>query len=95
MTRVDVLAEIMKATRQPIWHLDGRECSIEIAARPAYCNRGDWIAKLEVGDLGFSLDDADGWPRYYFDLERAKAESRAWLQKRGLDIGAAWATVTA
>jgi len=28
------------------------------------------------------MDAADGWPRYYFDLERAKAEIEAWMRKR-------------
>ena len=29
------------------------------------------------------LDWADGWPRYYLDLGRAKLEIEAFLQKRG------------
>jgi hypothetical protein len=29
------------------------------------------------------LDHADLWPRYYFDLDRGKAEVEAWLRKRG------------
>ena len=30
------------------------------------------------------LDGHDLWPRYYFDLERAKLECEAWLRKRGM-----------
>jgi hypothetical protein len=31
-----------------------------------------------------SIDNADLWPRYYFDLDRAKAEIDAWLRVRKL-----------
>lgn len=62
----------------------GRECSISLEPRPVYCDRGNWIAKLDArGELALSIDWADGWPRYYFDLDRAKQEIQAWLEKRG------------
>lgn len=65
--------------------LVGRDCQITIEARPAYCERGNFIAKLHARpgtDLDRDLDDQDGWPRYYFDLVRAAEECEAWLQKR-------------
>lgn len=37
-----------------------------------------------VTDL--NLDEQDGWPRYYFDETRAKAEIEAWLLKRQQNI---------
>lgn len=62
----------------------GRECVITIEPRPSYCDRGNFIAKIDArGDLARDLDGQDGWPRYYFDLDRAKAECEAWVQKRG------------
>lgn len=65
----------------------GRDCVIEIEPRPAYCDRGNFLARIEeipsCNRLVLFLDGADGWPRYYFDLERAKAECEAWLVKRG------------
>lgn len=33
-------------------------------------------------DFTLEIDDQDGWPRYYFDEGRAKAEIEAWLVKR-------------
>jgi hypothetical protein len=64
----------------------GRECSIWLAPRPLWCDRGNWLATIDAwGKLGLSLDWADGWPRYYFDLDRAKAEIEAWLAKRRQD----------
>lgn len=67
----------------------GRECEITIEKRPHYCDRGNYLAQL-VPDFGTELardlDGADGWPRYYFDLDRAKLEVEAWLIKRGQAI---------
>ena len=67
----------------------GRDCWIWMQARPHYCDRGNWLAHVEVNveyegaALRLGLDIQDGWPRYYFDLDRAKAEIEAWLTKRG------------
>lgn len=62
----------------------GKECEIILEARPHYCDRGNFIAKLfPTGQLAMEIDDADCWPRYYFDEVRAKAEIEAWLRKRG------------
>lgn len=64
----------------------GRECSIWLHPRPGWCDRGRYHATLDAwGKLGLGIDGADGWPRYYFDLERAKAEIEAWLTVRGQD----------
>lgn len=61
----------------------GRECTIWLHPRPAWCDRGNYHATLDAtGDLARSIDWADGWPRYYFDLGRAKAELEAWLKRR-------------
>jgi hypothetical protein len=64
--------------------IEGKECTIVISKRPSYCDRGNFLAHIEAhGKLALSLDRADLWPRYYFDLERAKLEIEAWLIKRG------------
>jgi hypothetical protein len=61
----------------------GKECLITLEPRPGYCDRGRFIAKLfPEGKLAREIDWADGWPRYYFDLARAKAEIEAWLVAR-------------
>jgi hypothetical protein len=76
-----------------VWEIDkygshvvrGKHCWIWINERPQYCDRGNWLAHLEVNpDYAWkvSIDHSDGWPRYYFDLERAKLEVEAWLTKR-------------
>jgi hypothetical protein len=67
------------------WEIAGRDCVIILTARPHYCDRGKWLAQLHARygtELARDLDDADRWPRYYFDLERAKLEIEAWLVKR-------------
>lgn len=62
----------------------GRECVITLEPRPAYCDRGNFLAQLfPHGALALSIDYQDGWPRYYFDEGHAKAEIDAWLIKRG------------
>lgn len=62
----------------------GKHCYIWISKRPAYCDRGNYLAHIDV--LGspweLALDAADLWPRYYFDLDRAKLEIEAWMKKR-------------
>jgi hypothetical protein len=66
------------------FRINGRECYITLEARPKYCDRGNWIAKIFAeGALAREMDHADMWPRYYFDLYVAMQEIRAWLQKRG------------
>lgn len=75
-----------RATRYGGFQLRGRECLILVEPRPSYCDRGNWLAYLDL-DAGSSLrleiDDADLWPRFYFDETRAKLEIEAWLKKRG------------
>lgn len=61
----------------------GKQCSITLEPRNSYCDRGNHIAKLHpFGELAREIDDCDGWPRYYFDEDRAKQELVAWLTKR-------------
>lgn len=66
--------------------VDGLNCYVTLEKRPAYCDRGNFIAKIFVKPgahpMRLFLDEADGWPRYYFDEGRAKAEVEAWLVKR-------------
>ena len=75
--------------------IKGKGCEITIEPRPAYCDRGNFYAKvheLRGGDpTDFpNIDGADMWPRYYFDLDRAKAECEAWLDKRGQLVNRDW-----
>ena len=58
---------------------------IDIFPRPHYCDRGKW----EVWAVcpGFPtnpnpVDAADGFPRYYFKLDRAKAEMEDFMDER-------------
>lgn len=76
----------------PLWYvdkdncptIDGTDCRIWMQKRPHYCDRGAWLAHVDItGDhLKLDIDASDLWPRYYFDLERAKLECEAWLVKR-------------
>lgn len=72
-------------TKNFMWHeIDGKECRITLEPRMGYCDRGNFIAKLFPREkLALEIDDQDGWPRYYFDEDRAKLEIEAWLKKRG------------
>lgn len=67
----------------PWQRIIGRECTIGLAKRPDYCDRGNFVATLDAwGKLGAEIDMADGFPRYYFDETRAKLEMEAWLRTR-------------
>jgi hypothetical protein len=63
--------------------IDGKNYTICLERRPYYCNRGNYIAKIIEVRGDFDLDGQSGWPRYYFDEDRAKLEIEAWLEKRG------------
>lgn len=68
-TTIEVLYELMDGNRMLAW----------IAERPSYCNRGHFKAIVEcVPDLNHQ----DGWPNYYMDLDRAKAEVEDFLKWR-------------
>lgn len=68
----------------------GRNCFVWVSERPAYCDRGAYLAHLEVTDpRALSVDGADLWPRYYFDEGRMRAEVEAWMRKRGEWVDAA------
>ena len=82
-----------KTPRDGKWHdvpdtngmqaIMGKECEIILERRPRYCDRGSLLAKIfPWGNLGREFDDSDGFPRYYFDEQRAKLEIEAWLIKR-------------
>jgi hypothetical protein len=61
--------------------------TITLEPRPGYCDRGRWLAKISAyGYEPVHLDEADGWPRYYFDEGRAKAEIQEWLRARGITV---------
>ena len=64
--------------------LVGEDFSITLEPRPHYCDRGNFIAKYFTSNHLKAIDDCDGWPRYYFDEQRAKLEIEAWLLKRNL-----------
>lgn len=74
----DVPANLKPCMRTYIW----------IERRPHYCDRGHYIAKIAAPDI----DGADLWPRYYFDLERAKSECEDFVkwryEKKGEEHGA-------
>jgi hypothetical protein len=64
-------------------YIAGEECVIWIEARPGWCDRGRVRATVDCwGKLGATFDHQDGWPRYYFNLERAKAEIEEWIRVR-------------
>lgn len=56
---------------------------ITLEPRPRYCDRGEWIAKISSRPGEEMLDQHEGWPRYYFDKQRALDEIGDWLVKRG------------
>ena len=61
----------------------GKDCMISLEMEPTNTNRGTVHAKLEVFNSShLNIEPRDGWDygRYYFDLDRAKAEVEAWLK---------------
>lgn len=67
------------------WWLKGRVHHVWIERRPAYCDRGHFIAYVEPAPgagFEFAIDAADGWPRFYMDYDRMVAEIKDWLDWR-------------
>ena len=63
-------------------NIRGKNCMVSLASTFA-TNRGSYIAAAETFDQTLlTVDSADAFPRYYFDLGRAKAEIEAWLMIR-------------
>jgi hypothetical protein len=61
------------------WRYVNGTARVEISPRGGWCDRGRWIATVSgIGDI----DAADAFPRYFMDLERAKAEMLEWLDWR-------------
>ena len=61
-----------------IWRCYTKEALVDLYPRPSYCDRGRWQAFIVCAGFPINpnpFDIHDGFPRYYFDLERAKAES--------------------
>lgn len=91
---IDALTALLQAGRTGWLTIDGKDCRIYLEPRPAYCDRGNWYAKVDYlpgGDrVALYLDGADGWPRYFFDAGCAASELKAWLVKRKQWVGAEW-----
>ena len=59
------------------WRCETKQCAVEIFPRPYYCDRGRWQAHVLCPGHPVNpnpFDAADKFPRYYFNLDRAKAE---------------------
>ena len=55
---------------------------LTMEARPGHCDRGRWIVKVSSVGAVCGLDEQEGFPRYYFDRDRARLELDAWCQLR-------------
>jgi hypothetical protein len=85
--KVGVMTREWNLMEDKYWEVETPQCQITLEPRPVHCDRGNWIAKLHTvggSQLSRDIDGADLWPRYYFDLERAKLEIEAWLDNRRL-----------
>lgn len=67
---------VVEAKRGPV--------SIWITAKPPYCDRWQWMVQVDSNDISQHIDDADGFPRYYFHAECMAMEIKAWLKAREL-----------
>lgn len=57
------------------------EWLVWLTQRPHYCDRGRWGAGVD-GVKCSPPDEQEGFPRYFFDLETAKNEMKAWVKMR-------------
>ena len=66
-------------------YIDLPNVTIYLERRPYYCDRGRYgfWAESKVPDQ-LTIDWADGFPRYFFSLQRAFDEMHDWVQFRKL-----------
>lgn len=79
---IGIWTEVFTPSGFSYLNICGQDCMISLCHEPTNNNRGPYHACLEVFNLQqLPIEDRDGWSqgRYYFDLERAKAEIEAWL----------------
>lgn len=71
----------LEATGLPLWregrYPQGVRWVLWIEPRPAHCDRGRWKLSCDA-----PIDYQEGFPRYYFSLNVAKAEALAWVNVR-------------
>ncbi len=60
------------------WEVRYEGALVWIVKRPWYCDRGHWSAAIDA-PFQWNVDEQDGFPRYYMDLEVAKKEIGEWL----------------
>lgn len=70
------------------WLMKDGLCLLFLGERPGYCDRGRYHAVID--NAGIWRSDGDIWPRYYFDLDRAKAELEAYLKAKKVDLSEAF-----
>jgi len=73
---------------QTIWRCSTKETTVELWPRPPYCDRGRWEAHIDCPGFPENpkpFDSADMFPRYFFSLERAKAEMEDLFNFRGYE----------
>jgi len=78
--------KVLEIPGETVYRCSTEQTTVEIYPRPAYCDRGRWIAYVDCPGFPQNpnpIDIADGFPRYYFDIDRAKAEIEAFFNVRG------------
>lgn len=68
-----------------VWWIRGNLHHVWMQQRPAYCDRGHYIAHVEPAPdagIAYSIDSSDRWPRYYMDRGRMFDEVRDWIDWR-------------
>ncbi len=75
-----------------VWRCRAKQTTVELYSRPHYCDRGRWEAHIDCPGFPTNpkpFDGHDGFPRYYFDLGRAKREMEALFNFRGYEPASA------
>ena len=76
----EVTPNCFQLTVPCVTHIPGSTYEIYIEKRPHYCDRGDWVFKVDGRN---DVDYADGFPRYFFgSKEEAMNQMENWLLRR-------------
>jgi len=70
------------------WEIRTDSCTMTIERRPDHCDRGRFYVKAFPDNLlKMPVDDADRFPRYYFDFRCLLQETFYWLKERKEVLG--------
>lgn len=83
----ELLQALIHLPRYGWIEVDLESCSFTVQKRPPYCDRGSYTWLCDSKDQRvLTIEEADGFPRYYFHVASLTMEMEAWCKVRGQEV---------